>query len=535
MCLSQRPRNLSPKRNGILSSKTTTSSISHHRRTIMENSKERRVVDLIHGSHSSSDDISANVDDVLIAAAAAGNDDVGDEVMIVASTVSARKRKRNHSRMTSSNSVNKYMRTNNDDDDEVTLLEQQHNRRRTLPRQQENGSSLFNGTKERNYNSTKAISQIRRGGEIIEIHDSPIPSHGSSQLSSNHNHNHNQHKSKQESSYFTTKSNSKVQSTIFGSVAPQSKPPPHAKMNMKMNSHKTPAQTQPRPSKEPKTTKQISEKDYQTLHADTIAKLQSTFSIPTLRNLQPIAIESALRGLSQIIIMATGGGKSLCYQLPALVLPGVTIVVSPLIALMVDQVRQLKRKHIKAEMICSANTVKENQTILERLKGMAGKGASNSKSSRKEKGAGDEQKRSPSGKKLDPITMVYCTPELIQTGRFQSILKMLHQKEMLALIAIDEAHCMSTWGHDFRPSYRKLTWLRVQFPDVPVMACTATATKKVIEDIKNILKFGKKEKVHISSFNRPNVCYEVRHKDIMVRQQGWIGEEFTYYLLEEKL
>ena len=238
--------------------------------------------------------------------------------------------------------------------------------------------------------------------------------------------------------------------------------------------------------------------------------------------------------------MATGGGKSLCYQLPALVLPGVTIVVSPLIALMVDQVRQLKSKHIKAELICSANTVKENQMVLERLKGMATsmaistsmptpiigekvKGASASTSSTKPsiQKKGDGNKR-PSEKKLDPIKMVYCTPELIQTGRFQSILKLLHQKGMLALIAIDEAHCMSTWGHDFRTSYRKLTWLRVEFPNVPVMACTATATKKVVEDIKDILQFGRKEKVHTSSFNRPNVCYEVRYKDIMVRE-GWGG------------
>lgn len=218
--------------------------------------------------------------------------------------------------------------------------------------------------------------------------------------------------------------------------------------------------------------------------------------------------------------MATGGGKSLCYQLPGVVLQGVTLVISPLIALMIDQVRQLQGKGIQAELICSSNSAKENQGVLERLKFMAGlgkgpkgaKGAKVPKGATKEKEAQKEQQK----QTLDPVKLLYCTPELIQTDRFQSVLRALYKKKMLALVAIDEAHCMSTWGHDFRTSYRKLTWLRVEFPSVPIMACTATATKKVIQDIKDILLFGKMEKVHTSTFNRPNVCYEVRYKDAMV-------------------
>jgi len=191
------------------------------------------------------------------------------------------------------------------------------------------------------------------------------------------------------------------------------------------------------------------------------SKMKSIFGISSLRSLQPIAIDSALKGQSQIIVMATGGGKSLCYQLPAVVLPGVTVVVSPLIALMMDQVEQLKRKGVSAEFICSSQSQKENRTILERLREvfLQQQGQKKSKKSSGEKTGA-----------LNPIVkLLYCTPELIQTTRFQDILLGLHRVNMLSLIVIDEAHCMSTWGHDFRPAYRKLSWLRSTFSNVPCM------------------------------------------------------------------
>jgi RecQ family ATP-dependent DNA helicase len=250
---------------------------------------------------------------------------------------------------------------------------------------------------------------------------------------------------------------------------------------------------------------------YQHLYQKAMQTLATTFRIKSLRNLQPQAIQSALQNKSQIIIMATGGGKSLCYQLPASVLPGVTIVVSPLIALMVDQVRSLTEKGIEAACICSANTQKENKMIMERLKGgpqgSSGKANSRPNNNNKNGGGGIITTK--------PIKLLYCTPELIQTPRFRTVLTELHSQNLLSLIAIDEAHCLSTWGHDFRPSYRKLSWIRQSFPTIPCMACTATATAKVISDMRHVLGFGPDVECHISTFNRPNIHYEVRYKDTM--------------------
>lgn len=190
-------------------------------------------------------------------------------------------------------------------------------------------------------------------------------------------------------------------------------------------------------------------------------KMKSTFGISSLRNLQPIAIESSLKGQSQIVIMATGGGKSLCYQLPAVVLPGLTVVISPLIALMVDQVQQLKSKGVAAELICSSQSQKENQKVMQRLRDAT-------LQQQKQKG-GKKVATASLESKLPMVKLLYCTPELLQTTRFQDVLMNLHRVNMLSLIVIDEAHCMSTWGHDFRPAYRKLSWLRTSFSNVPCM------------------------------------------------------------------
>mmetsp|Transcript_4504 Transcript_4504/g.5212 ORF Transcript_4504/g.5212 Transcript_4504/m.5212 type:complete len:602 (-) Transcript_4504:46-1851(-) len=210
--------------------------------------------------------------------------------------------------------------------------------------------------------------------------------------------------------------------------------------------------------------------------------------------------------------MATGGGKSLCYQLPAAVLGGVTLVISPLIALMVDQVQKLNEKGIPAALVSSANGERNNREVMERL---LGRRMNNNKTNKEE------------NKALKPINLLYGTPELLLTERFRKILTELHQRNGLALFALDEAHCLSSWGHDFRPAYRKLRWLRTSFPNIPCMACTATATPKVISDIREVLLLNKEDvPCNISSFNRPNISYEVRYKDSLdaMRPGGAIGD-----------
>ena len=227
--------------------------------------------------------------------------------------------------------------------------------------------------------------------------------------------------------------------------------------------------------------------------------MKNIFGIDSLRNLQPVAVECALKRQNQIIVMATGGGKSLCYQLPATVLGGVTIVISPLIALMVDQVQALNNKGVAAAHVSSANGVRHNNEVMERLLGRP---------------LNSQKKKTKNHPNLKPITVLYGTPELCQTERFRYVLLQLYEQHRLAMFAIDEAHCLSTWGHDFRPAYRKLQWLRTSFPDIPCTVCTATATGKVIEDIRRVLLLKPGEvPCHMGSFNRPNISYEVRFKE----------------------
>mmetsp|Transcript_20249 Transcript_20249/g.44215 ORF Transcript_20249/g.44215 Transcript_20249/m.44215 type:complete len:1139 (+) Transcript_20249:36-3452(+) len=247
---------------------------------------------------------------------------------------------------------------------------------------------------------------------------------------------------------------------------------------------------------------------FRSLKATSERIMKETFGIATLRNLQPLAVDGTLRGQSQIIVMQTGGGKSLCYQLPAAVLPGVTIVVSPLIALMVDQVQALNARGIPAALYSSASGQRENTEVLQRLVGRSKKASGSGGDGRKKSTYTKEQTQ------LKPLKCLYCTPELVETDRFRAVLSDLHKRKELALFAVDEAHCLSTWGHDFRPAYRKLSWIRQAFPDVPLTACTATATPKVISDIRTCLDLPEKTvPCHLGSFNRENISYEVRYKD----------------------
>ncbi len=209
---------------------------------------------------------------------------------------------------------------------------------------------------------------------------------------------------------------------------------------------------------------------------DLTAVLRSRFGHDVFLPLQEDIIANVLAGRDSLALMPTGSGKSLCYQLPALCLAGVTVVVSPLIALMKDQVDSLQARGIAAACIHS--------------------GVSQAAQRRAQMAAYNGQ-----------LDLLYVAPERAVTRQF---LDFLHALE-LSLIAIDEAHCISEWGHDFRPDYRALQTLRDNFPDVPVIALTATATERVREDILSQLRMAGAAQF-VASFNRPNLTYRVRPK-----------------------
>lgn len=213
--------------------------------------------------------------------------------------------------------------------------------------------------------------------------------------------------------------------------------------------------------------------------------LQRHFGHSSFRGRQLEAIEAVLSGQDCFCLMPTGGGKSMCYAIPALAKPGIVLVVCPLIALMENQVSALKAQKIAAEHLSSSQGAKVKAKIYEQLE---------------------------SGR--PSLRLLYVTPELIATPGFITRIKKLHGRGLLSLIAVDEAHCISSWGHDFRPSYRKLSALRTHLPDVPILALTATAAKKVQDDVVKSLALHNPQ-IFISSFNRPNIYYEVRYKDLL--------------------
>lgn len=209
--------------------------------------------------------------------------------------------------------------------------------------------------------------------------------------------------------------------------------------------------------------------------------LKHYFGYDSFRAGQRQIVEAALHDRDQLVVMPTGGGKSLCFQLPALLKPGLMIVVSPLIALMQDQVQLLQDNGISATFLNSSLTLPEMRSRTHLL--------------------------------LDGhIKLLYVAPERLLSQDFlTSFLPQVQRQVGISAFAIDEAHCVSEWGHDFRPEYRQLVTLRQHFPDVAVMALTATATERVRQDI--IAQLGLQEPaVHIASFNRPNLYYEVRTK-----------------------
>ena len=205
--------------------------------------------------------------------------------------------------------------------------------------------------------------------------------------------------------------------------------------------------------------------------------LKQYFGYTSFRPLQEDIIRDALAGRDTFALLPTGGGKSLCFQLPALVRDGLTVVVSPLIALMKDQVDALQASGIAATFLNSSLAPGEGRA---RLRGLHN----------------------------GEYRLLYVAPERLMLSGFLADL----QRWNVQLIAIDEAHCISEWGHDFRPEYRQIAELRAHFPGVPFMALTATATGRVREDIITHLKLSE-PKCYVASFNRPNLTYRVVAKN----------------------
>ena len=204
--------------------------------------------------------------------------------------------------------------------------------------------------------------------------------------------------------------------------------------------------------------------------------LKARFGHDGFLPLQEDVIDNVLAGGDSIVLMPTGSGKSLCYQLPALLLDGVTLVVSPLIALMKNQVDLLTAKGIRAAFINGTMSLAEIRDVQAEARG-------------------------------GQIDILYVSPERLAVQRFREFLRTLK----IGLIAIDEAHCISEWGHDFRPDYRNLSELRDEFPSAPVMALTATATERVRDDIGEQMNMVDAPRF-VTSFNRTNLTYRVRPK-----------------------
>ena len=218
--------------------------------------------------------------------------------------------------------------------------------------------------------------------------------------------------------------------------------------------------------------------------------LGEVFGYNSFRGPQEAIVNHAVAGGDALVLMPTGGGKSLCYQIPAIARQqaghGVTIVISPLIALMHDQVGALHEAGVSAAFLNSTQTQEESSALEKQLL-------------------------------RNELTLLYAAPERINTPRMKGLLSSLHERGLLSLFAIDEAHCVSQWGHDFRPEYRSLSLLHESFPDVPRMALTATADALTRQDMVERLKL-EAAREFISSFDRPNIRYSIVEKTDPTRQ-----------------
>lgn len=247
---------------------------------------------------------------------------------------------------------------------------------------------------------------------------------------------------------------------------------------------------------------------------DVLRAFKDRFRLEGFRQNQLEAINATLDGQDAFVLMPTGGGKSLCYQLPAVInsgkTRGVTVVVTPLLSLMQDQVDHLTSRGIIAKAFNGDMDRSEKQDILQSFK-----------------------LKNPE----HHVQLLYVTPEMInKSTQFLNGLQTLYRNKKFARLVIDEAHCVSQWGHDFRPDYKELGQVRQQFPGVPIIALTATATENVIVDVRHNLSMDDC-KIFSQSFNRPNLYYEVRQKEkqpidriadlINERYQGKTGIVYT--------
>ncbi len=207
-----------------------------------------------------------------------------------------------------------------------------------------------------------------------------------------------------------------------------------------------------------------------------LSVLKSVFGYQSFRKGQEEVINAALNGQDALVVMATGNGKSLCYQIPALCFEGLTLVISPLISLMKDQVDQLQANGIEADFLNSSQTLEQQQQVQNKL--ISGQ-----------------------------LKLLYVSPEKVMTNSFFQLI----YYSQVSFIAIDEAHCISQWGHDFRPEYTQLGGLKASFPDAPIMALTATADYATRQDILSHLNLKNPHK-YIGSFDRPNIRYTLEEK-----------------------
>ena len=225
-------------------------------------------------------------------------------------------------------------------------------------------------------------------------------------------------------------------------------------------------------------------------HTSPLSILNDVFGYPDFRGPQAAIVDHVVNGGDALVLMPTGGGKSLCYQIPAIARQnaghGVTIVISPLIALMHDQVGALHEAGVSAAFLNSTQSYEESAALEGQLQ-------------------------------RAELTMLYAAPERINTPRMKELLRGLNARGKLSMFAIDEAHCVSQWGHDFRPEYRSLSLLHEIFPDVPRMALTATADALTRQDMVERLKL--EDAAHfVSSFDRPNIRYTIVEKLDATRQ-----------------
>ena len=205
--------------------------------------------------------------------------------------------------------------------------------------------------------------------------------------------------------------------------------------------------------------------------------LKGVFGYDEFRPLQKEIIENVLRKNDTLVVMPTGGGKSLCYQIPALIFKGLTVVVSPLISLMKDQVEQLRELGVPTVFLNSSLSYEDYRLNVERIR-------------------------------RNQVKLLYIAPETLLKPRLLSLLSSLQ----VDCLTIDEAHCISEWGHDFRPEYRQIAEVRPNFPRAVCVALTATATPRVQEDIRNNLRFSNSSRF-IASFNRENLFIQIVPKN----------------------